>query len=243
MTRAELNKQCNISTRFKKDANGRLVSITKSKPVVKEVPAKSDTQKEPANNQAEPLTMERDIQNEYLAPLNKNKEVKKAVVNEYMESIRAGLKNISDFKSRAIIERVEGSIGEQPVDLNNPDVKTMITQNVYNIASQGYYVAYCNGLVLFQKQVGKGVAFSKALPTVLRKTLDGQSGCGKNIIKQSVDNADKGTWKRSQGDNLTKAEFDSIVSGKPSIEVLLSAYDQYSNDSIGMDISKATPIF
>ena len=115
----------------------------------------------------------------------------------------------------------------------------------YFIVSQGYYLAYDSGRVLFLKKNAKGEV-DGGLPTILRKPLDGASGSGCGVVNSSYVNpnpANKNMFQKPQGKDLTSADLDNIIKGKPSVEALLNVYDQYSNESIDIEISKAVPIW
>jgi hypothetical protein len=53
----------------------------------------------------------------------------------------------------------------------------------------------------------------------------------------------KEAYQHPQGTNLTQSEMEGILKGKPNMEALLSVYDQYSQDEMDMDISKAQPVW
>ncbi|MEI7999452.1 MAG: hypothetical protein WCH62_08115 [Candidatus Omnitrophota bacterium] len=115
----------------------------------------------------------------------------------------------------------------------------------YFIVSQGYYLAFDSGRVLFKKKNSTGEV-DGGLPTILRKPLDGASGSGCGVVKTSYvspNPANKNMYQKPQGIDLTSTDFDNIIKGKPSVEALLDVYDQYSNDSIDIEISRAVPIW
>ena len=125
-----------------------------------------------------------------------------------------------------------------------PSILT-VKSPVYYIQSQGYYLCLDAGKVLFLKKNDKGNVGS-LLPTILRHPLNGQCGSGKNSIKQSVENLNPNNtnaYSREVGAELSQIEMDNIIKGKPSVQALLDVYDQYSNDTIALDISKAIPIW
>jgi hypothetical protein len=114
----------------------------------------------------------------------------------------------------------------------------------YFIVSQNYYLFMDGGNVYLFNANDNGQATSK-LPVVLRKPLDGCAGSGVSVIKQSYEpnTANKNIFQRPKGTSLTQADLENIVKGKPTLEALLNVYDQYSQDEINIDISKAQPIW
>jgi len=164
---------------------------------------------------------------------DKQKQLKKEAV-EFIESV----KKISDYKVRALAEKMEATY-----EVAQPLVKVSPAVPLF-IVSQGYYLAYDNGRVLFLRQKESGVS-GEDYPMILKKPTDGQSAGGGNCIKYPSGDVPQGYkgYIRPQGADLTRAELDSIVLGKPTVEALLSVYDQYYNNEVNIDISKAVPVW
>ena len=94
---------------------------------------------------------------------------------------------------------------------------------------EGYYIGMSGGQCLIQRTIGNGKQ-GQSLPCILKRPNEGQ-GSGVNAIKTSYEtqpDINKNAFQRKQGTDLSKSDYDSIVSGKPSLEVLLSVYDRYN---------------
>ncbi len=134
------------------------------------------------------------------------------------------------------------------VEITYSDVKPLVkvsTAIPYFIVTHGYYLAFDSGRVLFLDKPSRGIS-KVNIPTILKKPIEG-SGNGVGVIKQSsskqvFDKSYKG-FVRSEGTNLTQADLDNILKGKPSAASLLSVYNQYTNEDITIDVSKATPVW
>jgi hypothetical protein len=116
---------------------------------------------------------------------------------------------------------------------------------IYFIAAQGYYVCRDGEKTLFLNPK-QGRHSTSQLPVMLRKPLEGCSGSGIHTIKtfnEDIDIKSYKGYKKPQGTTLSQAEFESILKGKPTIQQLLDAYDQYRQESVDFDISKSQPVW
>jgi hypothetical protein len=213
--------------KYKVESNGEIVHKQKAS-----VPPILNVAK--ANQEIERLKQE----NEKLKATEQPKA--SAVKNEFSEALHERISNLSQPH---YVKELESRV-EMTYKAYEPLVPVSKAPVSY-IVSQNYHLCYDNGQVLFMKPQGKGVT-EGTLPTILRKPLDGCSGSGRYSIKQSVSETQDKSYKgyiKPMGSNLTQAEYDNIIKGKPSIDDLLAVYDQYSNDSVNIDISKAIPVW
>lgn len=113
------------------------------------------------------------------------------------------------------------------------------------IISQGYFLLFDNGRTYFLKntQQAERSRFTQTvvtLPTRLMKSnntnTSGQQVCSENTV---IFNDLQGSYR-----DLTKAEYDAIVKGKPSVKDLLSLYVQFDNkNKAEMLTSNAIPVW
>lgn len=180
-------------------------------------------------------------------------EIEKVTIEEKMEKVnpaiekvtperekylKDSMKQVSDIKLKAILNRVECVSANKA----QPMVPLSKAQS-YFIASQGYYLAYDSD----SKQV---LCLSKSVKDsgktmVLRKPSTGE-GSGVNSIKHLASPLESKSYSghiKDEGTNLSVAEFQSIIDGKPSIKQLCEAYDRYYQENLDINTSNAKAVW
>jgi hypothetical protein len=214
-----INHSSRLVNRFKKSGN-QVITTTTVKQTSAPIPAVA------------PITVPKETPANIPTPsgIDKSEDVQPKVDNVQTVEILKGL-----GKGKVLERTVKQWTPQVPLSKAIP----------YFVQSQGYYLAFDSGRVLFQvcdngKATQKGV-----LPTILKKPTEG-GGSGVHSIKASYNpqvDRSKTVFQRSQGTNLTQADMDSIIKGKPSIQQLLDVYDRYSQTEIDIDISKSIPVW
>lgn len=208
------------------------------------------------SSEASELTKQHDAMKIEVDALNiKVKEAEQAAMKRKAALDNKSSDNVSSNVKEVIIGAVEGVKYNQTSYVSKSGVKynslkealakpAPVTSNTYQahpiakspvyIINNEYFVCYENGACLLSQIKGNKALQGDSMPVVIRSGIGGGS---KNSISQLNPDIAKKTK------NLTTAEFDKIITGKPTLDSLLNVYTQFHQDAITFDKSKALPVW
>jgi hypothetical protein len=181
-----------------------------------------------------------------------NKQTFKMVGNKVVSTTtiksKEPVETLAAFNARQAIKQGYSNYQPSAICTSETEMAPLVKISInkpFFIASQGYYLCMnSDGRVLFLESDSDSDATADGLlPYILRKPQSGNAGSGKGVINTSFVEDQKNPNGRKLPENLSQSDFNSIISGKPSVDQLLSVYDCWSNSDVNIDVSKATPVW